>query len=277
MPNSQHQLLKSIVVPAGITLIGVVGALLLFSRLPQPQNGAAPNTPAVAPAITPKTATPVTPQVWLTPTADPLQPQSANCTGGDTTLEEARKFAGFKVLAPGYLPENMQVSVVGMNRPFPGERFQVGMYFRNLMINAAAPWLGIYERPAPASAEALRLDQKASPIRIRAVQGQLIEPLDPPNTPSPAGPNPTLTAFALGLVTPDMRTAVPRVPCAWVSTRITTPIPWTPNQARTASALATPIAATSFLTLRWVEAGVQILVEGTYGRQELLKVAESLR
>jgi hypothetical protein len=121
MFSSRNRLSNSILVPAGITLIGVAGALLLFSHFPQPQNGAAPITPAVAPAITPKTATPVTPQVWLTPTADPVQAQSANCTGGDTTLEQARTHAGFKVLAPGYLPENMQVSVVGMNRPFSGE------------------------------------------------------------------------------------------------------------------------------------------------------------
>jgi hypothetical protein len=163
---------------------------------------------------------------------------------------------------------------------FSKEGFQVVLYYRNLMINASAPWLGIYQLPAPASDQPLRLDQKASPIVIRGIQGQLIEPLDPPNTPRPwvtPGPNPTLTAFALGLVTPDLRTAVPLARCAWVNTRITTPIPWTPNPARTASALPTTFAATSTITLRWVESGVQIIVDGTFSRQELLKVAESLR
>lgn len=262
MLRALARLIKSIVVPAGVVLVGIAAALWAFTSAPQQQIGAPAPAPTSAP---PATRTPVR-----------GAPQQAGCAGGETTLVQARKYAGFNILAPGYLPEGLQLSLVSAYPMIPDAGFRVGLFYRNLQINAALPWLAVYQFPAPASPQPLRLDQKASPVTIRGVQGQLIEPLDPPNTPAPPGPNPTLTAWALGLVTPDMRTPVPLAPCPWVNTQLTTPVPWTPNPGRGTSAPPTPFGTTS-LTLRWIEAGIQILVEGTYSRQELLKVAAALR
>ncbi len=262
-------------------MLGGVSAIWLFSRLPQPQPGGAPPAATVVNAINRTLPTAIaTPSVLtLTPTLESAQEQAANCMGGATSLEDARKHAGFKVLSPKYLPETLQASLIGMNRLFP-KGFQVYFYYRNLMNNAAWPFLGIYQRAAPVSAEPLRLDQKISFLMIRGTQGQLIEPLDTPNTPIPPGtllPNPTLTAFAEGRVTAVMQTAVPLLPCPWISTQITTPVPWTPAPGRTSSATATSFVAMPSTTLRWVEDGVQIIIDGTYSREELLKVAESLQ
>ncbi len=258
-----NRLIKNIVVPASVVVLGIAAALWAFTSAPQQQIGAPAPAPTSAPTVT------------RTPARG--APQQVGCAGGETTLEQARKYAGFKLLAPAYLPENLQLSLVSMYPMVPESGFRVGLYYRNLMTNAPLPWLAVYQYPTLASTQPLRPDQKASPIIIRGVQGQLIEPLEPPNTPAPPGPNPTLTAWALGLITPDMRTPVSLAPCPWINTQVTTPIPWTPNAGRTTSAPPTPYGTTTSLTLRWTEAGVQILVEGTYSRQELLKVAESLR
>ena len=132
MERSRYGSVKSLIVLAVMIMLGGVSAILLFSRLPQPQPGGAPPPATVVRAITPMLPTAVTTPIvlTLTPTPEPAQEQAANCMGGDTTLEDARKHAGFKVLSPNYVPENLQPSLIGMNRLFPKGFTVVKPYLR---------------------------------------------------------------------------------------------------------------------------------------------------
>ncbi len=256
-------------------IIGVAGGLLLFNSWPQTQTGAGPApTPFAVSAAA---------SVGPTATLEANQPQDAYCVGGSTTIAEARKRAGFKILEPGYVPDGLQLSDVSLNRMFSRREFNVHLHFSNLVIRALEPYVTIDQYPLPLDYEwqLSRREWRSSPITIHRIQGQFLEYVVP--TPMPPGtipPNPTLTAFASGRVTIVPQTARPQVPCAW--NVIQTPIPWTPTPIRTQAARAvtstpTPRSWQPSNELRWTENNVHLVVTGTYDREELLKVAESLK
>lgn len=266
---------------SSIVLLGMGSALWLFNAIPQ-LSGAGPMALAPTTTLLPnKTLT--IPIVSTTPLPTPIPTTllDADCLGSTTTLENAHRIVGFKLLEPSRLPANLQFSGVTINRLYPSRNFEVLLSYRNLQANAMEPYVTISQRLVSSGSEVDMLTPKISFLAIRGAQGQFIEydvlPTLPPMLPTPI-PNPTLLAFTPSPhIIPTPLTPTFYTPCSWVV--IATPVLWTPTPMRATSThlSITPTPWRPAPQLRWIENGVWLIVSGTYGREELLKVAESLK
>lgn len=94
---------------ATVTLIGVLSAMLLFQRAPEAQTGAGTVT--------------ASPSFRSSPTPGVSAASEDDYIGGTTTVENARKYAGFKLLVPTSVPDSLQLSAAILNRIFPRRDF----------------------------------------------------------------------------------------------------------------------------------------------------------